>query len=347
MHPVARLVVLIGALSAGGSALGQDMLVSSRFTNNILRYDSITGAFRGVFAQGPELANPNGIAYGPDGNLYVGLGDGNRILRYHGQTGAYLGEFTQPAAGGMGSVRGIEFGPDGNLYVASAANHSVLRFNGTTGAFLGVAASGSGLNGPVGLALGPSNEVYVSGALSNQVYLFQNNAFVRSFNAGPTYGRAVGMAFAPDGRLLVAQSITNEILSFNVPLGTFNSVFVPPGSLDIPIYMETSPNGHLYVGSFNNDSVVRINAATGQVLGVVVPSGSGGSTARTTSPSCPSRPRAAFPPSRASCGGPVAGAGPVRSWVGAPGESAGKPDQRFGGGAASLVRWSAPQRSPT
>ena len=73
--------VLFAALALPARAHG-DLLVSSRFTDNVLRYDAHTGAFKGVFAAGNGLDNPNGIAYGPDERLYVGLGDVARVLRF-------------------------------------------------------------------------------------------------------------------------------------------------------------------------------------------------------------------------------------------------------------------------
>lgn len=73
MGPIRRLFMFTLLFAVYETiAAPQDLLVSSRLSNNLLRYDSETGEFRGVFAEGPELANPNGIACGPDGNLYVG-----------------------------------------------------------------------------------------------------------------------------------------------------------------------------------------------------------------------------------------------------------------------------------
>ena len=123
-----HLVVLGICMIGTTGALGGDLLVSSRFTNNILRYDATTGAFKGVFAAGNGLANPNGIAYGPDGHLYAGLGDEPRVLRFHGQTGVYMDEFVGPTTpGGLVNCRDIAFGPDGNLFVADADNHRVQK----------------------------------------------------------------------------------------------------------------------------------------------------------------------------------------------------------------------------
>lgn len=272
-HRTTYLVILF--LASVNAARAGDLLVASRFSNNILRYDGVTGAFKEVFASGNGLANPNGIAFGPDGNLYAGLGDEPRVLRFHGRTGAFLGEFVGPSApGGLINCRAIVFGPDHHLYVASGSGDQVLKYHGATGEFLGVAAQGNGMDGPVGLAFGPEGNLYVGAALSNRVYVFgPNGAFVRTqFCAG--FSNAVGVAVA-NGRVFSSQSVSNNVVTFDGASGACQGVFASSG-LSIPIYMIIGPDGNLLVGSFGNDSVVKFNITTGQSMGVFVASGSGG-----------------------------------------------------------------------
>ena len=53
-------------------------------------------AFRELFLSGEALDGPAGLAFGPDGNLYVtsrgtnAAPDNNTILRFNGQTGAWM-----------------------------------------------------------------------------------------------------------------------------------------------------------------------------------------------------------------------------------------------------------------
>lgn len=272
-----RLVMpalLVSLISSGHNWSHADVLVSSRFSNNVLRYDRDTGAFIDVFAQGPELQNPNGIAFGADGNLYVGLGDSGGILRYDGGTGAFLGTFVASGSGGLGGVRDIVFGPGGDLFVASGTTDRVLRYDGTTGAFVGVAAAGNGLDGPVGLAFGPNGRLFVGAALSNEVFVYDDGVFEMSFNAGPAHGQSVGLAFNSAGQLLAAQSVTNEVLAFDPQTGAFQGVFAngPPGT---PIYMNTS-DGELFVGAFATGSVWRFDESTGTLIDQFIGPGSGG-----------------------------------------------------------------------
>ena len=90
-----------------------DLFVSSQTEANagdILRYDQVTGAFRGVFASGHGLADPLGLTFGPDGNLYVASGNSDQVLRFDGRTGAFLGVFA--AGGGCGHVCGSSSSSD-------------------------------------------------------------------------------------------------------------------------------------------------------------------------------------------------------------------------------------------
>lgn len=162
-----------------------DLYVAATHAGSILRYDGTTGAFKGVFvsAGSSGLDAPQGMAFGPDGNLYVASGnwftgsngpfyDGDfpagAVLRFEGPAGrhpgAFLGTAVPGGSGGLANPTGLLFAPDpsGNggidLYVASSVQSGsggvliaepgtsqVLRYGATTGAFLGTfIAPGSG-----------------------------------------------------------------------------------------------------------------------------------------------------------------------------------------------------------
>src|SRR5262249_52753364 len=115
----AILPLLALAFESAPLARGQDLLVSSRFSDQILRYDAVTGAFLGAFASGGGLSNPVGEGFGPDGNLYVVSKNTRQILRYDGSSGAFLGVFVDDPT--LVEARHLAFGPDGNLYVSQVS----------------------------------------------------------------------------------------------------------------------------------------------------------------------------------------------------------------------------------
>jgi FG-GAP repeat len=260
----------------------QDLLVSSRFSNAILRYDGTTGAFRRVFASGNGLANPNGIAYGRDGRLYAGLGDTGVILRFDGQSGQFVDAFVHddPATavnetGGLSAVRAIAFGPDGHLYVDDGPNNRVMGYDGATGRFLGVMASGSDLRGPVGLTFGPDGTMYVGGALSGAAYAFRSGVFVRRY-ACPDQASVTGVLIGADGRLYAADASRNAVYRFDVATGECLGAFASGGGLNVPIGLAWAPDGNLLVGSFNTNSVIKYDRLTGALIGTFVQAGAGG-----------------------------------------------------------------------
>src|SRR5205085_8879523 len=128
-------------------------------TDEVLHFDGTTGAFIDVAASDFNLSGPVGIAFGPDGYLYISSVNSSQILQFDVTTGA------PPVGGAPGGVfvdsgaelifpTGLIFGPDGNLYVASLAGN-VLRYNGATGDFIDEfvkAADNAGLTSPNFLA---------------------------------------------------------------------------------------------------------------------------------------------------------------------------------------------------
>ncbi len=128
----------------------------------VLKLDPINGGVVENFVwndpQTPEdetggLTWAHGLAFGPDGNLYVSSSQNHRINRYDGGTGEFIDAFVPQGSGSLAFPLGLTFGPDGHLYVASFNNSRILKYNGQTGAFMQTVAflGGMGLSGPLHL----------------------------------------------------------------------------------------------------------------------------------------------------------------------------------------------------
>ena len=157
---------LLGRFDQGGDllrpyglAFGPDgyLYVSSFRSDEILRYDAVTGAFVDVFASGTGTANglngPNDLLFDADGNLYVttqgSVADGfggitylfaSQVLQYNiydsTATPVVFDEpATAPGSTGFVSLLGLAFGPDGSLFVSDFAN-AIRSYDLSTGTLL-------------------------------------------------------------------------------------------------------------------------------------------------------------------------------------------------------------------
>src|SRR5487761_1676483 len=194
-----QLLCLAGGIvaSAPERALA-GLLVSSFGTNSVLEFDSATGAFIRTFASGGGLVGPEGLAYGPDGNLYVATRNINNdgiggVLRFDGSTGVFLGTVIAPT---LYDPFGITFGPNGNLYVSTdgpvgvGGSPQVLEYSVNAGGATLVAALRNGLQNPQaeaqGIAFGPDGRLYLAtDAGGVKVYDASAGKF-ETFAAAPT-----------------------------------------------------------------------------------------------------------------------------------------------------------------
>jgi hypothetical protein len=215
------------------------------------------------------LGRSTGMAWGPDGNLYIGSLN-NLVMRFDGTTGAFLGTFIDTVV--TPAQEGLRF-RDGKLYVLSRDTAQVQRFDAATGTFLDVfiPPGSGGLNGAGGMTVGPDGNWYISSANTNQVLRYSGatgaflGAFVAAGSGGLSGPRA--LTFGPDGNLYVSSSLSDAVLRYKGQTGAFLNAFIPAGSggLDFPAELLFSA-GSLYVASQNTHEVLRYDAQTGVFL---------------------------------------------------------------------------------
>ena len=177
------------ALLLVGTRAHADLLV--KVDNGVARYDEVSGAFLGAFAQG---VGGTGLTFGPQGLLYVSDEVNGKVLRFNGHTFVSLGIF----AFGINNPRDLTFGPDGNLYVSSLFTASILRFNGKTGMPMGTFATAPDLI-PEGLVFGPDGNLYVSNGGGTSVLRFNGTTgnLIGTFASGPGLNFPSGLTFTP------------------------------------------------------------------------------------------------------------------------------------------------------
>src|ERR1041385_7728531 len=119
-----------------GLVLRAELLVSSFLNNRVFRFNETNGALLDQFipnTNGPpgQLSLPHGLAFGPDGNLYVASAGNDSVLRFNGTNGLFLSTFVTNASGGLDYPVALIFRGDGLLYVSSQSNDNGLRFSAT------------------------------------------------------------------------------------------------------------------------------------------------------------------------------------------------------------------------
>jgi hypothetical protein len=151
--------------------------VNNPLVGNIVKFDTATGSSRVVaFNNGNGIADPGetkdlhrpeGLTFGPDGNLYVtsfraDASDVDRILVLNGTTGKLKHEISLDSVGGDRAFpQAILFGPGGDLFVPISGNGpdtgAVRRYNVTTDAYTNFVAPGGPLGSPWYLTFGKTD----------------------------------------------------------------------------------------------------------------------------------------------------------------------------------------------
>ncbi len=265
---VVSMIVEIGSLQR---VIAQgDLLICSPDTHSVIRIDRDTGTIIGDFVAPSSggLQLPSGLAYGPDGNLYVSDGPNGKVLRYNGRTGAFIDLFAHDAA--LFGPSDLEF-YQGNLYVAMWSNASglaggVARLNGTTGAL--DATFGVENNHRVSsIEFDANGELYASSYDASDIRVFDpiSGTMLRSMGNLGTFGRPMGMSFGDDDNLYV-----------NDWTGNFRIIDPQSGAL-VKILLtgigtnqanRFAPDGSLIVDNFFGRHLDKYDPMTGQFLGV-------------------------------------------------------------------------------
>lgn len=152
-----------------------NVIVASSSTDQLLEYDSVTGALIGTWAVFPPANIPSDMRYGPNGNLYVCMYGNREVYELDPITAAVVSTWQLPI---NSRPNDIEF-LNGEILVTAMGNNVVYRFDSTPSHNLLGSFAGTGWGNTHGIKISPHDgHIYVVDGVSAQVHRFHPTTFV-------------------------------------------------------------------------------------------------------------------------------------------------------------------------
>ena len=194
---------------------------------------------------------PQGIAVGPDGNLWFTETQGNRIGRI--TPGGAITEFALPNDGS--SPEGITAGPDGNLWFTEGPGNRIGRI--TTAGTITEFPLPHATSNPAGIAVGPDGNVWFTEFGGNRVGKITTSGVIAEFGL-PTPGSApVAIVTGPDGNLWFTEFLGNRLARM-APDGSGLTEITMPNADSRPNYIVVGPDSKIWFTEQTGDRVARI-----------------------------------------------------------------------------------------
>ena len=271
------------------SALGTQTNWTARITT--IAGDGLPGASNGG-GRRTRFADPFGVVLDQAGNLYVADGGDNNTIRKIDAAGAstVLAGGTEGYAEGKGSAAsfntpsGLAIDAAGNVYVADTGNNAIRKItpDGTVSTLAGDGlagdkdgkGAGAQFNGPVGVAVDASGNVYVADTYNDRIRRIAPDGTVTTIAGGKRAGNVdgpaaqalfdtpTGVAINADGALFIADTANHAIRKIAKD-GTVSTIAAAreddrDSLLRSPVGIAVTKDGFLYLASSAHGRVAQI-----------------------------------------------------------------------------------------
>jgi streptogramin lyase len=210
------------------------------------------------FATPTTGSQPEGIAAGPDGNLWFAELNAGKIGEIDPNTHA-INEFSIPTA--PSGPLGITVGPDGNIWFTESQANKIGEINPTTHAISEFTIPTAG-SGPVAIVTGPNGNLWFTEFLTNQIGEINPTTHgftefpAKTANSGP-----FGIAAGPDGNIWFTEKAASKIGFINPATGTVTD-FPTMTAASQPNAIADGPGGNLWFTEQAGNRVVLLNPST-------------------------------------------------------------------------------------
>jgi hypothetical protein len=254
-------LTIVGLALCGPMQARADLLYVSSYNDspNAGTIETVTsGGSTSLFASG--LGYPYGMAFGPNGNLYVAEVGTNSIEEFtSGGVGSVF------ATTGLNAPVGLAFDASGYLYVSNAAGTTIEKF--TPGGVGSVFASGIPYG--YGLALDAAGNLYVAESNNATIEKITPGGVSSAFATG--VNGVAALAFDSSGNLYASGD--SGVITKITP-GGVQSTFASVVSGDYALAFDSA--GNLFAANFYYGTITEYNSSgTGSVFltGLTEPTG--------------------------------------------------------------------------
>ncbi len=220
-------------------------------------------------------SEPEGIAAGPDGNLWFTEQFANQIGRI--TPAGVITEFPVPTAGSV--PESIAVGPDGNLWFAELVAGQIGRI--TTAGVITEFPIPTANSEPEGIATGPDGNLWFTEAAGNKIARMTTAGVITEFPVPTVNSRPEGITGGPDGNVWFTEQVGNKIGRITTA-GVITEFPIPTPASD-PWNITLGPDGNLWFSEGNGAKIGRITPA-GVITEFPVPDGTGTPDYITTGP---------------------------------------------------------------